>query len=219
MTTAARRMSRMTGDAYDEGYWERGEGSNYVQYGDDPRWAMTASLLMAEAPLPGDVKPWLLEVACAKGYFVKAAKAEGFEAYGIDISDWAVQNADPSIRRRLVLGNAVDLPWGDHLFDVVCSWEFFEHVYENEIPNVLDEMLRVLKPGGLLVHRIGIDMEDGQDTSGQQHDHTHVWEVNRAWWEALFGNRGLSRSTEIEAAFDWGFEDSDWKGRFFAYWA
>ena len=43
------------------------------------------------------------------------------EIYGIDISDYAINNCKPEIRDRLQVGNATNLPWEDNTFDLVIS--------------------------------------------------------------------------------------------------
>jgi SAM-dependent methyltransferase len=206
--------SKMRSDAYHEGYWERGEGSNYVAYGDDPGWPVTAAVLASELPLGAS----LLEVASAKGYFLLHARGQGLEAWGIDLSEYAVANCHPAVAPYLRQGNVVDLPYADAQFSVVCSWEFLEHVYEDEIDRALDEMQRVCWPGGLQVHRIGLDMGvPEEDYAHQQHDVTHVLEMPREWWTEKFEARGWTRVKSIEDRLDEAFTGRDWQQRFFAW--
>ena len=205
--------SKMRSETYHEGYWERGEGSNYWAYGDDPGWPVTADVLQQILP----VEARILEIACAKGWFVHAARRAGLECWGIDISEYAVAHAPESMRPYLMTGNAVDLPYDDGQFTVVCSWEFLEHVYEDEIDRVLDEMQRVGTPGHLQVHRIGIDMEQPGDYAHQQQDVTHVLEMPRAWWHDKFTARGWTRVPDVEERFDAAFAGRDWVGRYFAW--
>lgn len=202
-------MSRMTTLDYPEGYWERGEGSNYTSYGDDPGWQTTALVMHS---FHGD--GFLYEVGAAKGWFVHWANRAGFIAQGIDISEWAVSHSAP-LPVPLWLGNAVELPWDTESADVICSWEFLEHVYEDELDQVLSEMDRVLRPGGTMWHRIGIDMPG--DPSHQQEDHTHYNEQSREWWEAQFDGMGYVREPAMELTIRTAHQDRDWKDRFFVW--
>ncbi|MDH7502252.1 MAG: class I SAM-dependent methyltransferase [Verrucomicrobiota bacterium] len=52
-------------------------------------------------------------------------------------------------RIRFVLADAQRLPWPDASFGAVTSWNAFHHLSDPE--RVMDEMCRVLKPGGKLV--------------------------------------------------------------------
>lgn len=206
--------SKMRSEDYHEGYWERGEGSNYVAYGDDPGWPVTAAVLASEVPAGMPT----LEVACSKGFFVLHARQVGLDCYGIDISEYAISQAHPAVKEFVRQGNVVDLPWEDAQFGVVCSWEFLEHVYEDEMDRALDEMQRVCWPGGLMVHRIGLDMGvPEEDYAHQQHDVTHVCEKPRDWWEAKFAARGWSRVKHVEDLLDEAFTGRDWQQRFFAW--
>ena len=208
-------MSRMT-DTYTSAYWETGEGSNYHSYGDDLGWKPLVATINHFLWLDG-LGPWnvaIREVACSKGYFVKTAREWGYDAEGMDISAHAINSAPAAVKPYLRLGNAGEaLPWPDESADVVCSWEFFEHVYEDEIDRVLAEKLRVLKAGGHLWMKIGIVTPVPQPDQ----DHSHYTVQPREWWEAKFAGAGLEHRAEIEAHLDQVFPDRDWMGRFFVW--
>jgi ubiquinone/menaquinone biosynthesis C-methylase UbiE len=193
--------------AYDEGYWERGEGSNYRGYGDDPGWEDTLEVL--ESVAPPSHYPSLLEVGCAKGWFLFHAQRHGYDVHGVDVSDWALTYHAPKVGPRLVAASAVALPFPRDSFSVVCSWEVLEHLVDWEIDLALEEMERVLRPGGLMVHRICLPgLEDN--------DHTHVSVLPREWWEGEFLKRGWVGQPVIEDLLDQRFAHRDWRGRFFA---
>lgn len=198
-------------DLYGEGYWERAEGSNYVAYADDPGWDVILSVMQEAIPAPARI----IEVACAKGYFVYHAISHGYEALGLDISEYAVSHG--VARDNTMVHNAADpFPWGEA--DVVCSWEFFEHVPEDEVDTVLDNKIAALVPGGELWMKIGIVIPEDHPFAGQaDNDHTHFTVRDRAWWEDKFRSRGLLHLPEREQALDWAFRDRDWQGRFFVW--
>lgn len=66
---------RFSGDEYGEGYWERAEGSNYRDYGDDPGWGIIADIFQR---LRSNAR--VIEAACAKGYFVAALRDKLMDA-------------------------------------------------------------------------------------------------------------------------------------------
>jgi len=89
----------------------------------------------------------LLDVGCATGVLVEAATARGWNAVGVDVSTFAT--AQCHLRgldvRRGDLSTA-DLP-RDH-FDVVVLDDTIEHL--GDPGGALDEIRRVLRPGGLI---------------------------------------------------------------------
>jgi 2-polyprenyl-3-methyl-5-hydroxy-6-metoxy-1,4-benzoquinol methylase len=97
----------------------------------------------------------LLDVGCHIGVFVEIAARHGWDAWGIDPSRWAVEQAQA--RGLHVLEGTLetaDLPRSS--FDVVTLWDVIEHVTDPK--GTLQRARRLLVPGGLLVvHTIDID--------------------------------------------------------------
>jgi ubiquinone/menaquinone biosynthesis C-methylase UbiE len=108
------------------------------------------------------------------------------------------------------------LPYASSVFDIVTSWEFFEHIDEAKVDQIIDDMYRVLKVGGELWLRIALS--DGASAEADV-DVTHVTMKERSWWEKRIGERQpmlvpiLSNETVLNRMFD----GTDWKGRFFVY--
>ena len=80
---------------------------------------------------------------------------ESGKVYGIDISDGMVeatrkrlQKAGLSGRAELIRGDACDMPYDDGFFDAVFMSFTLELFDDSDIPVVLSECMRVLKPGG-----------------------------------------------------------------------
>jgi len=91
----------------------------------------------------------VLDVGCAYGELVKGLTDMGIEAYGIDGSDYAINNSDPSIRSKLfkVNLNSDKIPFEDKTFDVVGSFYSVEHVHD--IDFFVKELQRTLKDDGV----------------------------------------------------------------------
>jgi 2-polyprenyl-3-methyl-5-hydroxy-6-metoxy-1,4-benzoquinol methylase len=95
----------------------------------------------------------ILDVGCGKGFFVRAceglgaARVTGQEFREVDIA---------YAREKLVLRDIRSSPlsdrttWPDSEFDLVCSFDVMEHV--DDLKAFIEGCLRVVKPGGLLVH-------------------------------------------------------------------
>ena len=94
----------------------------------------------------------ILELAPGPGYLsIELAKMGNYHIVGLDISPTFVEIAQAKAREAGVdidfrLGNASHMPLADGLFDfIVCSAAFKNF---SEPVQALDEMFRVLKPGG-----------------------------------------------------------------------
>lgn len=203
----------MTVEIYDEDYFENGVGSNYVNYGDDPGWPLTAVTMLQFLGSGATV----YEVGCAKGYFVSWARKAGLLAFGCDLSRYAIRAGVAGLRNYLQQADAEQLPWPAQSADAVCSWEVLEHMRPETINDVLLQMNKVVKPGGWFWHRIGIERTDGLFPEGEDHDHTHTLMRSDDWWRTLFSTRGYIRQDRAEAELNDVFKNRDWFGRFYVY--
>ncbi len=89
----------------------------------------------------------VLDIGCGKGYLLyDFLKVESeIEIYGIDISQYAIDNCKPEIRKNLVLGNAAQLPYEDDFFDLVISINTLHCLEAPDLHKALKEMERVGK--------------------------------------------------------------------------
>lgn len=202
----------MDSATYPASYFLGGGDSNYIDYTDDPGWLPTASVLRHHMhPQRNSV----LEVGCATGWFVKAARSLSLDAYGVDVSAWAIAHPAPGMVNFIFEQSIVNVDDGD-LFDAVVSFEVLEHVPEDVVPDALTAMIDATRSGGLWVHRIAL--ADSAHDHHADDDATHVTIRTREWWmEQFHAAGGLFPRTDIEADFDAAFEDRDWSGRFFAF--
>jgi cyclopropane fatty-acyl-phospholipid synthase-like methyltransferase len=93
---------------------------------------------------PGDR---VLEIGCGIGTVVQELARQGYDVVGTDISPVAVEYGRNKYRDiRLEVQAAEDLAFADASFDVVLSFDLFEHIAR--IDRHVSEVHRVLKSGG-----------------------------------------------------------------------
>lgn len=111
----------------------------------------------------------ILDVACGTGSALnQLASAHPDEKYwGLDLSPYYLHHAGRRLAHvrnlSLVNENAERMPLGDASFDVVTSVFLFHELPERARKNVLAEMRRVLKPGGLLVIEDAAQLTEAED--------------------------------------------------------
>lgn len=136
------RISRQYGFEYFDGPREFGYGG----YRYDGRWIPIAEDIIAHFGLkPGDR---VLDVGCGKGFLVKDLMkvCPGLEAFGLDISEYAVMHCEPEVVGRLHVGNARKLPFPDRSFAAVVSVNTVHNLDRAECIQAISEIER-LAPG------------------------------------------------------------------------
>ncbi len=107
-----RRLALQFGREYFDGAREQGYGGYHY----DGRWKSVAKRAIEHWQLkPGDR---VLDIGCAKGFFVKDLRdaLPGLEVIGVDVSDYALENAHPDAKPHLFKASCDDLPFEDNSF-------------------------------------------------------------------------------------------------------
>lgn len=141
-----------------------------------------------------------LDIGCGFGLLVTMAKAKFDEVYGIDFCASDIDRAKKSIENRVDKGRIhflnrdveKGLPFDDSSLDAVSCVSVLEHIFSP--PILLDEIRRVLKPGGQFIVQV----------------------PNFAWFphrlQLLFGKMPMTGGTD-ELGIDWlhvhNFTESD----------
>ena len=95
----------------------------------------------------------ILDIGCGKGFmlfdFMKLNP--NFVLEGIDISDYAITNAVPEVKKFLKVGDAKSLPYEDNSFDLVISINTTHNLEINQCKKALSEMERVSRKDNYLI--------------------------------------------------------------------
>lgn len=131
---------------FGEQYFDGPREVGYGGYRYDGRWIPIAEDVVRHFGLgPGKR---ILDVGCAKGFLVKDLMrvCPGLEAFGVDVSEYALMHCEPEVVGRLHLGTADKLPFPDGAFDAVVSINTIHNLERDGVIRALREMER-LAPG------------------------------------------------------------------------
>ena len=134
------RISKEFGQMYFDGPREYGYGG----YSYDGRWQPVAKDIADHFGLKAGDR--VLDIGCAKGFLVKDLLALGIDAYGVDVSRYALMNCEPEVVGRLQLGSADSLPFPDRSFSAVLSINTIHNLPRDRCKVALQEIER-LAPG------------------------------------------------------------------------
>jgi len=88
----------------------------------------------------------LLDCGCGRGSFIADARDVGIDAYGFDFSKWAIYNHYPRCENSwLQVADVRYIPFKDDSFDLVLALDLMEHIYIDDVDQVISEIFRVCK--------------------------------------------------------------------------
>jgi len=94
----------------------------------------------------------LLDIGCGPGFFLKSASSR-FDVCGIELSKSASDYANNELSLNVINSSFATNIFGPEQFDVVTLWDTLEHL--NDPHDVLNEISRIIKRGGLLAFATG----------------------------------------------------------------
>lgn len=148
------------------------------------------------------IKGRVLDIACGVGYgchmVAKDRKREVEEMIGVDIDETTIKYANREYNHqkvKYIQGDAIDPNLPERLgeFDSILSFETIEHVEDDQI--FMDNLYRMLKPGGTLVLSSPFGRGRGMPTS----EPFHVHQLTPEEFQLLF-----ERFSEVEFYYQRG---------------
>ncbi len=129
----------------------------------------------------------VLDAGCAKGFLVEAFRDRGVEAFGLDISEYAISQCREDIRPYCWVASAVD-PF-PRRYDLIVCIEVLEHLPKQ------DAEIAVVN---LCKHADDILFSSTPDDFTEC---THINVQPFEYWAGLFAKQGFYRDADFDASF------------------
>lgn len=186
-------MSKIDPSFYSEDYYQHGietQKSCYTNY----RWIpeLTIPLAMTIIDYLGIKRNnTILDLGSALGYLVKAFRLLHRQAWGADVSDYAITNADLSIRDYCFNINSSEIL--KRRFDFCVAKDVFEHLTIEE----LKETIQLLRYTGTIFAVIPLGKDGKYIAPANNMDKSHVLCEDMDWWRTTFTDLGLAVEESI----------------------
>lgn len=142
---------RATARLFGREFFDGDRRTGYGGFAYNPRfWQPTIPVFQRHYGLTADSS--VLDVGCAKGFMMydMAALIPGITVEGIDISDYAIENAIEGMRPHVRVADARALPFDDRSFDVVIAINTIHNLELDGVREALREIERVKRQGAFV---------------------------------------------------------------------
>ena len=166
-------------EIYNEEYYHNGCGP--IPYEEPEHWVEFFGMIADR--IVKDIHPQtVLDAGCAMGYLVAALRDRGVEAYGIDISEYAVSKVREDVRPFCRVGSLTeefpaDLP---QRYDLIVTIEVLEHLYAEDGKKAIANLCKCA------------DTVLFSSTPDDFEERTHVNVQQREYWARLFFEQGFT---------------------------
>ncbi|HXU70228.1 MAG TPA: glycosyltransferase [Polyangia bacterium] len=177
-------MAKLSADLYDENYYRHYCGE--VPYERTPGWLSFFGGVADR--IIGDIAPkTVLDAGCALGLLVESLRDRNVEAFGIDISEYAIRNVRPDIAPYCWNGSITDpLP---RRYDLIVTIEVLEHLPRPSAEAAVANLCRFTDD--ILFSSSPVDYRET----------THFNVQPPEYWAELFLRQGFVRDVDCDASF------------------
>lgn len=165
--------------------------------------------------------PVVLDLGCAGGGFVQSVIADGGEAVGIEGSDYSLKRKRAAwatcpgnlFTADITRPFTIEADGAPATFNVITAWEVMEHICEEDLAAVFDNIRRHLADGGCLMMSINTTPSENEGVA------LHQSVKPRRWWLDRFLEEGYAVDL-VEAehfGIDWMRMDC-WANSLYAVW-
>jgi ubiquinone/menaquinone biosynthesis C-methylase UbiE len=142
------RVARKFAQEYFDGDRKYGYGGYFYN---EKYWRETVKHIKNYYDLPDDAS--ILDVGCGKGFMLHDFKIlmPNARITGLDISNYAFENAMPDVKPFIKIGNAKQLPFQDKSFDLVVGINVVHNLDLEECKQAIQEIERVSRRSKFIV--------------------------------------------------------------------
>lgn len=189
-------------------YYENGKASHLSLY-ENYRWLPELTIPMAQALIAAlPIKPTdrILDYGCAKGYLVKALRQLGHEAFGTDISTYALSCADDDVK-----------PYVFHLLDDKKPLQHYNWIIAKDVlEHIEEDVIRAyLASWRTITERVFIAVPLGNNGAytipEMELDVTHRIRRPLWWWAGLLEEAGF---TKVQSSFSMRGVKENWTRKY-----
>lgn len=176
-------MDRAAAQHFDAFYYQHGCGRPYQR---DETWL--AFFGQVAQRIVDDIRPAsVLDAGCAMGFLVETLREREVEAYGVDISEYAIAQVYEPIRPFCRVGSLVEpLP---RRYDLIVSIEVLEHMGAAEAERAVAQMCAATDD--VLFSSSPLDYKES----------THFNVRPPEAWAELFARHGFFRDADFDGSF------------------
>jgi len=170
-----------SGEKYDYEYFECGTKSCYHNY----RWLPELTRPMVAAVMEHceiEAGQTLLDFGCSKGYCVRAFRERGIDAWGTDISAYAIAQAPAEVKPYITHVSETPRIRHPERFDWLFCKDVLEHIELYDLIACMDVLSEYCKRAFIVV-----PLGDGTkyNAAANELDTTHIHRQPLEWWTEL----------------------------------
>jgi hypothetical protein len=136
-----------------------------------------------------DIQPTtVLDAGCALGLLVEVLRKRDVQAWGIDISEFAIENVHPDIRQYCRVGSITE-PFEHPHYDLIVSIEVLEHLPKEDADKAIANLCQ--HTDDILFSSTPFDYDEA----------THFNVQPTEYWAERFARHGFFRDMDFDASF------------------
>lgn len=129
----------------------------------------------------------VLDAGCAIGLLVETLRQRGIEAWGVDVSEYAIENVPSELQSYCHLGSVTEA--FEREYDLIVCLEVLEHLPQGESEKAVTNICRYTDD--VLFSSTPFDYKEA----------THFNVQPPEYWAELFAHNGFYRDVDFDASF------------------
>lgn len=168
---------------FDSYYYRHGCGRPYQR---NAEWLESFGAIAER--IAGDIQPRsVLDAGCAMGFLVEMLRERGIEAFGVDLSEYAIAQVHPDVQPYCWVGSVAE-PFPQR-YDLIVSIEVLEHMPQDAAEQTVANFCA--HADDVLFSSSPLDFREPTHFNVQQPE----------YWAELFARQGFFRDVDFDASF------------------